>query len=110
MTNIKHKYTIERLAFPIDGYNFDVQVLISVDGGERFGYCGIGKFCKTEKEAAEYIEQHKKENPDTEGEKETTEHPGKANTMCLNCGKFGGECRGTTEKVWTDCVFKTPKN
>lgn len=33
----------------------------------------------------------------------------KTNTMCLNCGKFGGECRGTTETVWTGCVFKTPK-
>ena len=49
MANIKHKYHIEKPAFPIDGYKFNVQVLISVDGGENFYYCGIGKFCKTEK-------------------------------------------------------------
>ncbi|MBQ6802125.1 MAG: hypothetical protein IJP05_03535 [Oscillospiraceae bacterium] len=34
----------------------------------------------------------------------------KINPMCENCGKFGGECLGTTEQVWTGCVFKTPKN
>ena len=110
MVSVKHKYNIEKTAFPIDSYNFNVQVLISVDGGKNFYYCGIGKFCKTEEEAAEYIEQHKKENPDTEDEKESTEHPEKVNAMCLNCGKFGGECQGTTEKVWTGCVFKTSKN
>ena len=42
-------------------------------------------------------------------EKRNTEHPEKVNPMCENCGKFGGECQGTTEKVWTGCVFKTPK-
>ena len=62
--NVKHKYEIEKPAFPVDGYNYNVKVLISIDGGENFYYCGIGKFCKTEEEAAEYIEQHKKENPD----------------------------------------------
>ena len=50
---------------------------------------------------AEYVEQHKKES---------TEHPEKVNPMCENCGKFGGECQGTTEKVWTGCIYKTPKN
>lgn len=66
MASVKHKYNIEKTAFPIDGYNFNVQVLISVDGGKNFYYCGIGKFCKTEEEAAEYIAQYKKENPNTE--------------------------------------------
>ena len=78
MASVKHKYNIEKTAFPIDGYNFNVQVLISVDGGKSFYYCGIGKFCKTEEEAAEYIAQYKKENPDTEDEKENTEHPEKS--------------------------------
>ena len=31
------------------------------------------------------------------------------NSMCINCGKFGGECSGTTEKVWTGCVYRTVK-
>lgn len=43
-------------------------------------------------------------------EKRNTEHPEKVNPMCENCGKFGGECQGTTEKVWTGCIYKTPKN
>jgi len=34
----------------------------------------------------------------------------KVNPMCENCGKYGGECYDTTEKVWTGCVYKTPKN
>lgn len=43
-------------------------------------------------------------------QKESTEHPEKVNRMCLNCGKFGGECQGTTEKVWTGCIYKKPKD
>ena len=42
-------------------------------------------------------------------EKRNAEHPEKINPMCENCGKFGGECQGTTEKVWTGCIYKTPK-
>ena len=61
MASVKHEYNIEKTAFPNDGYNFNVQVLIRVYGGKSFYYCGIGKFCKTEEEAAEYIAQYKKE-------------------------------------------------
>ena len=43
-------------------------------------------------------------------EKNTQKQSETVNPMCENCGKFGGECRGTTEKVWTGCVFKTPEN
>lgn len=43
-------------------------------------------------------------------EKNTQKQPEKVNPMCENCGKFGGECQGTTEKVWTGCIYKTPKN
>lgn len=38
-----------------------------------------------------------------------TEEQSKINSMCLNCGKFGGECKGTTEQVWTGCIYKTEK-
>lgn len=38
----------------IDGYRYDALVKTSVDGGKTFLYCGIGKFCKTMKEAREY--------------------------------------------------------
>lgn len=44
-------------------------------------------------------------NNATQNQKEKT-----INSMCLNCGKFGSECQGTTEKVWTGCIYKTPKN
>ena len=32
------------------------------------------------------------------------------NEMCKSCGRCGNDCHGTTEKVWTDCIDKTPKN
>lgn len=37
-----------------DGYRYYAQVNTSVDGGKTFWYCGIGKECKTLKEAREY--------------------------------------------------------
>ena len=42
--------------------------------------------------------------------KNTQKQSEKVNPMCENCGKFGGECQGTMEKVWTGCIYKTPKN
>lgn len=110
MSCIKHKYRIETMDLLIDGYKYNVQVWISVDGGENFYYCGMGKFCKTEREATEFIAWHKKENPDTEDEKDIAKHMEKVNPICDNCGKFGGECQGTTEKAWTGCIYKTSKN
>lgn len=57
---INRKYNIEKTSFPIDGvYNYNVQVLISVDGGENYYYTGIGHFVKTKKAAREYIKQYK---------------------------------------------------
>lgn len=38
----------------IDGYRYDALVKTSVDGGNSYLYSGIGKFCKTLKEAREY--------------------------------------------------------
>lgn len=32
------------------------------------------------------------------------------NDMCKTCGRCGKDCHGTTEKVWTGCVHKIPKN
>lgn len=107
MTNIKHQYRIETPAFPIDGYNFNVQVWTSVDGGKTFGYCGIGRFCKTGEEVAEYIEKYKAEHPDAETEE--TKQTETLNPICLECGTYGRECLGTTEKAWTGCVYQTPK-
>lgn len=50
------KYRVEKLHFPVDGiYNYNVQELISVDGGNTFWYCGSGKFCRTLEEANEYV-------------------------------------------------------
>lgn len=57
---IKRKYNIEKTSFPLDGiYNYNVQVLISVDGGKNYYYTGIGKFVKTKKAAREYIKEYK---------------------------------------------------
>ena len=28
------------------------------------------------------------------------------NTMCLNCKLLGNDCSGTSEKVWTGCIYR----
>lgn len=62
---VNHKYNIEKTSFPIDGvYNYNVQVLISVDGGKNYYYTGIGRFVKTKKAANEYIKQYKAAHSD----------------------------------------------
>lgn len=50
------KCTIEKMAFPVDGYAYNVQELRSVDGGETFWYCGHGRYCRTLHEAEQYAE------------------------------------------------------
>lgn len=30
------------------------------------------------------------------------------NPMCISCANYGPECAGTTEKVWTGCIYKKP--
>lgn len=58
MLNIKRKYNIEKLHFPVDGiYNYNAQVFISVDG-KNYYYCGIGKFTRTEEDAQNYITEY----------------------------------------------------
>lgn len=29
------------------------------------------------------------------------------NRMCLTCSKLGNDCKGTTCKTWTGCIYKT---
>lgn len=48
------KAEIKKLSFPVSGYNYDVQILRSADGGETFVYCGSGKYFKTYEEAEAY--------------------------------------------------------
>ena len=48
------KTTIDKLAFPVNGYRYNVKIWISVDGGENYAYCGLGKYFKTEQQAQEY--------------------------------------------------------
>lgn len=58
MVDIKRKYEIKKLHFPVDIFNYDAQVWISTDGGENYYHCGIGKFCKTEEDANNYINEY----------------------------------------------------
>ena len=58
---IMRKATIDELAFPIDGYRYSVKIWISVDGGENYAYCGLGKYFKTEQQAQEYAASIKEE-------------------------------------------------
>ena len=46
-----NKIIISPLHFPIDNqYNYNVQVLTSIDGGKTFVYCGIGKYARDEED------------------------------------------------------------
>ena len=48
------KKKIEKLSFPVDGYNYNVQIVRSVDGGKTWWYTGFGKYFRTLEEAQEY--------------------------------------------------------
>lgn len=52
-----NQYQLERLHFPVDGYEFIVKTTTSVDGGQTFYYCGNSKYFRTATEAAAYIDQ-----------------------------------------------------
>ena len=61
MANVKRKFDIKKTDFAIDGiYNYNVCVLISVDGGNNYYYCGIGRFVRTKKEARQWIKEYNK--------------------------------------------------
>lgn len=46
---------IEKLHFLVNGMQYNVRLVRSVDGGKTFWYCGFGCFCKTKEEAESYI-------------------------------------------------------
>ena len=31
------------------------------------------------------------------------------NPMCINCAKLNKSCNGTTNQVWTGCIYKEVK-
>ena len=57
-TNVKHQYNLVEMDFPVDNYNYYVQLLTSVDGGKNYYYAGHGKYFKTEEEAKQYINEN----------------------------------------------------
>ena len=57
MANILHRYIVEQLSFPVDGYMYNVQRWASVDGGKNYYYCGFGKYFTDEKSAREWIKK-----------------------------------------------------
>lgn len=54
MSNVLVKVYISELRFPVDGYTHNAQIVRSVDGGNKYYYCGCGKFCKSLEEAEDY--------------------------------------------------------
>lgn len=57
-----NKIVVEKLHFPIDNrYNFNLCVLTSVDGGEKFYYCGNGKYATDEADVSKKLEELKKQ-------------------------------------------------
>lgn len=48
------KAKIIRLASPIQGYRYSVQLLTSVDGGKTFYYCGNGRYFRELRQAVQY--------------------------------------------------------
>jgi len=56
---VMRKYKVEQMSYPLDGvYRYNAQVWISVDGGENYYYCGIGKYCKTRAEAGRFCREY----------------------------------------------------
>ena len=65
MAEITRKYLIEETSQfmrETEGFKYNVSVWISVDGGENFAYCGIGRFTKTIEDATAYINEYNKRN------------------------------------------------
>lgn len=59
---VQHRYLLEELYAPVDGYRYLVRTETSVDGGNTFWYCGNSRYFKTEKEAISYKAEKEKEN------------------------------------------------
>lgn len=71
MSEIRRIFEIKKLSFPVDGYEYDVQVHISVDAGNTYYNCGLGRLTRTLEEACLYIENYKKEHAELEDKNET---------------------------------------
>ena len=52
--NTQERLEIHELAFPVDGYKFDVQIWRSIDNGQTWYYCGCGKYFRTIKEVLQF--------------------------------------------------------
>ena len=59
-TNVKHQYNLVEMDFPVDNYNYYVQLLTSVDGGKNYSYIECSHYLqdKTEEEAKQYINEN----------------------------------------------------
>jgi hypothetical protein len=57
-----NKLIISKLHLPIEGYNYNLRIVTSIDGGKNFYYCGIGTYAKDEadieRRKAELIEKY----------------------------------------------------
>lgn len=51
---VQYRYLVEPLAFPVDGYNYLVSTVTSVDGGRTFWYCGNSRYFRSKEEAEAY--------------------------------------------------------
>lgn len=58
---MKYKFDVEKIidgSIPwMDGYRYNAQVKAKTENDNGYYYCGIGRFCKTGEEVAEYIEK-----------------------------------------------------
>ena len=59
----KARLEIHELHFPVDGYNFNVQVWRSIDNGQTWWYAGEGKYFRTIQEVLTYQSEFLKDNP-----------------------------------------------
>jgi len=57
-----NKLIISKLHLPIEGYNYNLRIVTSIDGGKNFYYCGIGTYAKDitdmNRRKAELIEKY----------------------------------------------------
>ena len=61
-TWLDRKVIIIKKHFPVDCYQYDVQLLTSIDGGKNYYHAGFGKFARTLEEAQQIKRQLEAEN------------------------------------------------